>query len=102
MRRSDGADAVTALTHIAGLVITVGGRYMRQRCSWCGAVLVDYDLSLIAVPIGQDPTPPHWELGALVRIDGGLSCIIPPTAGEHGVEDLPDDSCARLDPEVTV
>lgn len=83
--------------HIAGPDITVGP-LLRQRCAWCGAVLVDYDLTRIAVPIGQDPRPATWSVGALVEVDGSASWVVPHVDGEQ----LPADACAQLDPEVTV
>jgi hypothetical protein len=88
---------VTAITHIAGAQVQVGSR-LRQRCSWCGAVLCDYDLVRIAVPEGQDPTPGMWQPGALVRVEGPASFIV---EHEDGAE-LPADACAQLDDEVTV
>lgn len=83
------------VVHIAGDVIVIGDRYMRQRCSWCGAALVDYDLALIAVPVGQDPTPGSWEPGGMVRIDGNMSYVEP---GDQ----LPEDACGKLDPAATL
>jgi len=88
---------MTAITHIAGHQVQVGSR-LRQRCSWCGAVLCDYDLQRIAVPEGQDPTPGMWETGRLVRVDGPMSFVV---EHEDGA-DLPPEACAVLDPEVTV
>lgn len=87
---------MTAMTHIAGPHITIG-ELMRQRCGWCGATLLDYDLSRIAVPAGQDPAPATWPLGDLVRVDGSLSTLVPHDDGDA----LPADACARLDPAVT-
>jgi hypothetical protein len=89
---------VTAVVHIAGVHVVIGGRYLRQRCGWCGATLLDYDLARIAVPEGQDPTPGTWTHGGLVLIDGGLSAAV---EHEDGAE-LPDGACAKLDPQVTV
>ena len=83
-----------AETHIASIDVTVDGRYLRQRCAWCGAVLLDYDLALIAVPEGQDPTPGTWPAGALVRTDGAVSSVVE-------AEVMPDDACARIDPAIT-
>ena len=83
--------------HIAGLDIEVGGRFLRQRCAWCGAVLVDYDLERVAAPVGQDPRPSVWPPGDLVRVDGNVSAIVPHADGEK----LPADCCAALDPEAT-
>lgn len=85
-----------SMTHVAGLPVTVGPR-VRQRCAWCGAVLEDYDLTRMAVPIGQEGPPATWEVGALVTVDGPASYL----AGDQGEEKLPEDACARLDHEVT-
>lgn len=88
------------MTHVAGLVIHIGP-LMRQRCAWCGAVLIDYNLSRIAVacPDGEAPSAPAtWEVGALIVVDGNASYL----AKDQGDEKLPDDACALLDPEVTV
>ncbi len=82
------------VTHIAGLRISVDS-LRRQRCAWCGAVLVDYDLRNLAVPVDQDPEPAMWEPGAQVAIDEHMSYLV------DGVK-LPDDSCTQIDPEVTV
>jgi hypothetical protein len=87
---------VTALIHIAGVQVQVGSR-LRQRCSWCGAVLCDYDLERIAVPDGQDPRPAMWETGALIEVDGCASFTV---EHEEGAE-LPPEACAQLDHEVT-
>lgn len=89
--------ATGAITHIAGAQVQVGSR-LRQRCSWCGAVLCDYDLTRIAVPAGQDPTPGMWETGRLVEVDGNASWVV---EHEEGAE-IPANACARLDDEVTL
>jgi hypothetical protein len=83
---------VSPVTHIAGAQVEVGS-HLRQRCSWCGAILADYDLTRIAVPEGQDPRPAMWETGKLVRVDGPASWIV---EHEDGA-DLPADSCAALE-----
>lgn len=92
------ADASLAVTHIAGTVVTVEDRYLRQRCSWCGAILVDYDLTHLAytsdTPVEQRH-PATWPVGQLVTVDGGLSFVL-----DEGVG-LPDWSCALLDPTAT-
>lgn len=96
-------DAAT-ITHVAGLDVLFQGRWQRQRCAWCGAVLVDNDLSLVAVPIPADesePEPPAlWPMGALVRVadlGGGARC----TSVLDDTDVPPDDSCMVLDPAVT-
>lgn len=77
-----------SVTHIAAPHVTIDGRYQRQRCAWCGTVLAEYDLTRIAVPVGTDPEPPHWPLGALVTVDGNASW-------GSDAEQLPDDACGR-------
>jgi hypothetical protein len=94
-------------THIPGECITFGGRYMRQRCEWCGKTLLDYDLTLVQVEIvpGEEPRGPgQYPPGALVRFDGNASYTVNPD--ELGQDDAghvltPDDACTRLDPAVT-
>jgi hypothetical protein len=91
---------MNAVVHIAGVDVQVStptGALLRQRCSWCGAVLVDYDLARIAVPTGQDPRPATWPVGALVAVDGPASWAEELTDGAR----LPAGSCALVDPEVT-
>jgi len=85
------------IVHIAGVDVQVGA-LLRQRCSWCGAVLIDYDLDRIAVPVGQDPRPGTWPVGELVARDGVASYVVEHVDGS----DLPPEACARLDPAVTL
>lgn len=80
------------VTHIAGLDVTLDGRYMRQLCAWCGHELIDYDLALVAValnPDGSHPGPPAaWQAGSFVQIDGGVSATL-------DVDRLPENFCGR-------
>lgn len=87
---------MSGVLHIAGLDVRVNQR-LRQRCAWCGAVLLDYDLSNVAVPVGQDSMPGIWPFGQTVLVDGNLSVLV---EYEEGTP-LPEGACARLDPEVT-
>jgi len=85
-----------SIVHIAGPDVQVGDQ-LRQRCAWCGATLLDYDLTRIAVPEGQDPRPGTWAAGELVEVDGVASWIRPHTDGEQ----LPTNACAQIDHAVT-
>lgn len=87
---------MSAVIHIAGSYLQIGPQF-RQRCAWCGATLIDTDLRSIAVPEGTDPTPGHWEPGALVAVEGTHSYVVPHVDGER----LPSTACAQLDHEVT-
>lgn len=97
MDEARGPLETSEVIHIAGLVIETGP-YLRQRCAWCGAILVDCDLRRIAVPEGQDPKPATWEVGGLVARTEGVSWVIP---HRQGVDKLPEKACAKLDPAVT-
>jgi hypothetical protein len=92
---AEGAD-MSGVVHIAGPDIQVG-QQLRQRCAWCGAVLLDYDLTRVAVPVGQDPRPATWPVGALIEVDGAMSSV---REHEDGAQ-LPEGACAWLDPAVT-
>lgn len=85
-----------SVIHIAGLDVEVGP-YLRQRCAWCGSVLVDYDLRRVAVPVGMDPKPSTWQIGSLVEVDGHISSVVEHKDGDQ----LPTGCCGALDPEVT-
>lgn len=80
------------VTHLAGLEVVIGNRYYRQRCSWCGQELVDYDVALIAVPVGQDPTPAFWPVGSLVRQAGALWTVVEPDVRDEATQ-TPEDAC---------
>ena len=98
-------DTHDSIVHIAGHAIQVGP-HVRQRCSWCGAVLVDEDETRIAVAItDEDPDPevriPTWPTGELIEITG-LGGTSMTTVLEHADGDpVPDHCCAKLSPEVT-
>jgi hypothetical protein len=87
---------MSAVIHIAGPDIQVGSQ-LRQRCAWCGAVLIDQDLERVAVPVGQDPRPATWPAGELIAVDGNLSYVVEHEDGAR----LPDGACGQLDPAVT-
>jgi hypothetical protein len=86
----------TEVIHIAGYDVQVDA-LLRQRCAWCGGLLIDYDLSRMAVPVGTDPRPATWPVGDLVAVDGTASWTVPHTDGDP----LPAGTCTRIDPEVT-
>ena len=88
---------MTTEAHIAGLDVEIGP-YLRQRCAWCGTILLDYDLRRVAVQTeAEDKSVGTWPVGEVIRVDGNMSSIV-----EHGGGDqLPEDSCAALDPSVT-
>lgn len=87
---------MSAVVHIAGPDIRVNAQF-RQRCAWCGALLIDYDLERVAVPEGQDPTPGTWPVGDLIAVDGNASWVEPHADGDP----LPGNACGTLDAEVT-
>ena len=91
-----------AVVHIAGACVNLFGRYMRQRCEWCGIVLMEYDLQMVAVPVDQPGPPGNWEPGSLVRIDGNMSVAIDnPQMLAEDVMQLPPDACT-FDPKTQV
>lgn len=85
-----------SVVHIAGNWVEVN-QHLRQRCAWCGAVLIDQDLTRVAVPVGQDPRPATWPAGELIARDGNWTSVVDHKDGDL----LPDGACARLDPAVT-
>ena len=101
------------VVHIVGMDVIVHGCHRRQRCSWCGQMLLDDDLSRMSWALnedGSDPGPPGgWPMGELVEIVGDSKPEPGEALGFRGmrvieVEDgkLPDNACAMLDPDVTL
>lgn len=88
-------------THVAGLALEVSERFLIQRCSWCGAVLLSYDYTRVSVAGDKWEKPGHFEPNKLVRFsyDGPVA-----RWGEVGLsrttmevlddEKLPEDACA--------
>ena len=92
---------MTTEIHIAGLDVKIEPNLLRQRCAWCGATLLDYDLTRVATPLQEGETwegPATWPVGALIGRDGAVSWVV---EHEDGAK-LPADCCALLDPAVTV
>lgn len=80
----------SGVVHIVGLDITVGTQ-LRQRCGWCGAVILDQDLALVAVQL--QPCPDCGGRGDLPN-----RVAVGPTATERShIEDLGTIPCARCD-----
>lgn len=95
-RRPIPPGQTAVIVHIAGLDLQIDTQ-LRQRCSWCGATLVDYALDRTMVPVDQPGPPPTWPVGAMVLIDGNMSTVVAYETGDP----LPDGSCGRLDPAAT-
>lgn len=59
------------MIHIAGHPVRVGP-VMKQRCAWCGYMIAEYDLRLIAVPNKDDGSPGDppgsYPEGDLIRV----------------------------------
>lgn len=99
----------SGVSHIVSHLVQVGP-YRRQRCVWCGAVILDEDLSRMSWKLAEDGTDPGpgngWEAGGVVEIDGSMTRVIPGeewplSADGSGDRALPANCCARLDPEAT-
>lgn len=53
----------------------VDGRWVRQRCAWCGKALIEEDLELVMAPVDQPRPPmgvPTWDGGVWVEVDEGV------------------------------
>jgi hypothetical protein len=99
----DGESNTATVTHIAANDILIAGRRLRQRCAWCGAVLIDLDLTRVAVQVepGEEPeAPATWPVGRLVRV-AGEGCSFTYTTVLDETDELPDDACGKVDDEVT-
>lgn len=99
---------VHVVSHLAGPVIDWNapeGVVTRQRCSWCGTVLVDECSWLIAVALDSEGNAPDripgWEAGRFVDVvapdgRGGMWSQNEWTEGP-----APTTACLRMPLEVT-
>lgn len=88
------------VSHLAGAVVSWQGRFMRQRCLWCGEILIDYDVSRMAVAVedGEEPRPPAtWSVEQFVRVDGHASSLVSTDENDR----TPEDACFHLPQEET-
>lgn len=100
--------------HCAGIDVVVGP-HVRQRCAWCGLVLLDQDASRIGMPTedyerameGVDPDDGNavaralvktWPVGVLLEVNGGNPRVSSVVEGDR----FGEDSCMALDPAVTL
>lgn len=86
------------VVHIAGLNLSVKAAVTRQRCAWCGTMLIEHTRHPGAsVLLGADGQPLSdmvpYPIGGLVRVDAdGTGTFL---QGQPG--GLPDDFCGYLD-----
>lgn len=95
------------IAHLAGPVIEYNhedGTVIHQRCSWCGVMLEDLNLSRVMVREG-DPAPGGgWPTGQFIDVDkpdgpdsGGVMSVVDWTHPNP----VPANACLRLPLEVT-
>jgi hypothetical protein len=88
-------------THLPGQAVTIGGRWVRQRCQFCGQALIEEDLERVAVPVGQEGAGRReFNPGRFVRVTGGFPTIYE-DAGPAAEESRPPGDMCWLDvPEI--
>jgi hypothetical protein len=93
--------------HIAGADVEYDGRYLVQRCAWCGAVILAFDYTRTAVAGNEWSPPATWPVGELVRFtyDGPVASFGEVTLTrtvmeliEPRPEKVPEDACMRAIP----
>lgn len=120
---------IPEIVHLAGPDITMNA-HLRQRCVWCGYVLIDQDLTRIGYQICGKPTavrfptdeqcqldpghegdhdpephprtPPTWPVSGFVAVfdAGGFCGYRIVEAPEGGL--VPEGACLLLPPELTL
>ncbi len=92
----------TRKIHIAGGVVRVGN-VIRQRCAWCGHLLVDLDLANTAFESAEDAkaaaVEPGWEPGALISEEGTFPVIQGVVSHDDG-DKLPAGWCGDDGPRL--
>lgn len=95
------------IVHLAGIDLQYE-TILRQRCSWCGTLLIDQDLTRVALETpadGSDPAPyPTWPVGGWIARetpdgDGGVTWVLEPDP-DNPLK-APAESCLRMPVEAT-
>lgn len=81
------------MIHIVGFPVQVGHHFV-QRCAWCGEVIEDVDLSLVAISPNADGSTGSgwmpWPIGELIDICEGSRSVIAHKDGDP----IPIGCCA--------
>lgn len=89
-------------THVAGVPLAVPdgpGARLRQRCAWCGALLVEVTRQLVMDTADLEGLR-FWAVHTVVQVGADGT---PHGAGElFDPVRVPADSCVALDPAVTI
>lgn len=99
------------IVHWVGPVTHIATR-VRQRCMWCGAALIDVDLTtiMVAIPPGKTEDEAReegslematWEPGSWIAVDRGVTSVERTVEEDQTHNETPEHSCARLDFEIT-
>jgi hypothetical protein len=76
--------------HLAGTEVRYG-RLLRQRCAWCGTLMVDLEATRDGAHL-----PDPWAVGALVGRMDGVWVFLAPGGSAPG-----EGCCLLLDPAAT-
>ena len=76
-----------SVSHLTAQPVLVAGRFNRQRCAWCGELIVDEDLTTM---MSTEPNwmGTEWPVSRIVRIDGSHTMVVDNHDGQ-----MPEDSC---------
>ena len=84
--------------------------HVRQRCVWCGMVLIDQDLTRVAYAINEDDgvgestyrTIPVWPVDKWIVTDGAMTYTEDLESNDDGIIKCREDSCMMLPYELTL
>lgn len=96
------------IVHVAGAVVSYSRidldakiKTIRQRCAWCGALLIEYEGPPLPFPEGLEPPLTTWENYTMLRVDGPNITPVEREEFPNGKITLPLDSCFLIDQTVT-
>jgi hypothetical protein len=100
-------EVLTGTVHIAGFEVQFAER-IRQRCAWCGEILLDQELALVAIHVDPDDfnsnmTFSVWPAGKQVLHDGNYWSLLEDLPADlPGIINVDPRSCTRIPPELTI
>lgn len=90
------------MTHLAAPALDACGR-LRQRCGWCGALLLEYPVSGIVDRSRLETFPAGAWVRLLTTAGQRYASVLPNEEHPDFPErvDIPVDACLQIDPDVT-
>jgi hypothetical protein len=89
-------DQLAGVSHYPSTALFYGTR-VRQRCAWCGYLIIDQDLALTEVLLNEDgstPEFPTWPMDKWIEVTGHNPKMT--STKDEPFDEVPENGCMRI------